>query len=154
MEYLIWNQLLIFVSYVGYTIYNFGLLPSISDSFYASGETPLFYFFTAALGFLTFGYLQFIESPLLFLAGTSFLFMGTASAFKDWRVTNWVHYVGAVIGIFSYLLMFLLEFELYAPISSFIYLSLLILIADIKNKIFWIEILAFVIIIFSLFHLV
>jgi hypothetical protein len=87
----------------------------------------------------------------MFFAGAFLSFVGAASAFKDLKMTKRVHTIGAVGGIGFGFLSMVLDFQL-NEITFFMLLgSLILYLLKIKNLIWWVEILAFVLIILGLF---
>lgn len=153
MNYLLTIQILLFILYIGYITRKFGVLYSISDSFYQFGRfrSPWFTLFSFALGFTTVGYTVFTENVLFFLSGAGFVFLGAAASFREWNVTRYVHYVGALVGVFLFLIAIGVEFGIWGSLVGFIYLTLVVLMTDSSNKIWWIEIIAFLMIISGMY---
>ena len=93
-------QFTVFLSYVGYIYSKFGILDSISESWYRLeiyNQSYLFTLFCFAVGILM---LFHGDNVFYFLACSGLCFTGTASAFKDkgsW--TDIIHYTGAVVAI-------------------------------------------------------
>lgn len=135
----------IFTLYVIYVWINYGILKSISDSYYHIKHKSLF---TLSLwGFSVFA-LASVQNVWLFLSVIGICFVGAAPKFRM-KFEGDVHYVAAMSGIL---------FGGIALISlGFWYLSLLmitgiiILHFTVSNKTWWQEILAFYIIILGLF---
>ena len=147
-------QLLIFVTYVTYITYRFGVLPSISESHYKLNEFRQGYFFTIFCWALaTTMVLQSDQSsPLYFFSGMGLAFVGVATHFKwNGAHTNIVHYLGAFVGIVSALAALYFESNMWHPATLFALLTAIIVLFKIKNATFWIEIVAFLIIITGLF---
>lgn len=146
-------QLLIFVSYVGYITYRFGVIPSISDSHYKLNTVRQGYIFTIfcwALA-ITMVFQSDESTPLYFFSGVGLAFVGAASEFK-WTGanTNIVHYLGAVLGIGCAAMALYFESVMWQPAVSIVLFSGFCSIYKIKNAIFWVEIVAFVAIITGL----
>jgi len=142
-------QILIFILYVGYIIKNWGILKSISDSYYYLPQNKQFYFtlFCWGVGLP----LLILPHSLFFLAGAGFGFTSVASDYKVYNlqkitrnVTWWVHHIGASVGI---LFSFIGIWALYGnPFSllAFMVLFMIVIKLKIKNKLWWIEMLAFI----------
>ena len=139
------------VSFPIYVLYillnnNWKVLHSISDSWYVlkqkeQHEEILFTIFTYLLGIGTL--LQYYHSPLFFIAGMGFFWVGTQTQFRSTvSVKGTIHYIGAVLGISLSLVGLLLQG---------VWLPLLIMIIGVgimkwkkwNNFIWWSEILAF-----------
>lgn len=140
-------QLITFILYVGYIYVKYGELHSISQSWYELPQNRkwMFTLFTWTLGVT----LCFLQTNLFFISGIGFCFVGAAAMFDDNDITKYTHYTGAGIGIlFAFLgmtfdLKFILPIIIYAitiPIELFIIR---------KNVIWWIEIWAFVLLMFG-----
>ena len=138
-------MLTVFVSYVAFIWAKYGVLKSISQSYYELPEKlrPLFTFFCwgFAIPAMILG-----SSGLMFLAGSGIAFVGAAAAFQE-KMTKEVHYIGAGIGVLASQLAIILQYGMWPISVAFFGLSLLLLLFRKKiNKhhIWWIEILAFV----------
>jgi hypothetical protein len=146
-------QLLIFVIYVGYITYRFGILPSISDSHYklnVSRKGYLFTIFCWALA-ITMVFQSDESTPLYFFSGAGLAFVGAASEFK-WTGANThiVHYLGAVLGIGCAAMGLYFESGLWQPSVIIVIFSAFCALNKTKNGIFWVEIVAFLAIIIGL----
>lgn len=146
-------QFLIFVTYVAYIIYRFGILPSISESHYKLNTVRQGYFFTIFCWLLaTTMIFQSDEStPLYFFSGMGLAFVGAATQFK-WTGANThiVHYLGAVLGIGCALMGLYFESGLWQPTVIVLIFLAFCSIAKTKNGIFWVEIASFLAIITGL----
>lgn len=138
MIYLLTYQVLIFTFYIIYIWRNYGVQPSISDSWYIMKEKWLFTFFIWSLAIVT----CFYGTLLFFLSGAFLAFVGAATAFKD-KMTDKVHYIGATGGI-SLSLIALAELGIWLPLISTISISVILILFKTKNKTWWIEVQAFV----------
>jgi hypothetical protein len=102
---------IIFVSYVVLIWKRFGILPSISDSYYAfpGGAKTLFASFITciAIPVIIVG-----NTPLMFFAGFFLAFVGCAPAFKLGEEKT-VHKIGAIGGISMGLASMWVDFNLY-----------------------------------------
>lgn len=78
----------------------------------------------------------------MFVAGSGIAFVGAAAAFKE-RMSDKVHTIGAVIGVVLSQLSILLDFRMYIVNLIFVALSLILIIGRVKNKVWWIELIAF-----------
>jgi hypothetical protein len=140
-------QLLFFVTYMLYVYFLCGVIPSISDSYYALGKKGiLFLFFCLILGF------SYVISPLgekflFFLSGAGLVLTGVASEFRSNIVTTRiVHNVSAISSILFSFLGQIIYYDLWWPfILSFTFL-IISLIFKIKNIIWWVEIVSIILI--------
>lgn len=148
-------QALVFISYVMFILFKFGVLPSISDSWYRLKELPgvwysLFTWFTWLLGvplmFQTNG-----DTALFFLAGAGLTAVGVATMFKlEHDIQPYIHFAGALIGILCSLVGIAIERGSWIPAIVFVVASSVIVLTKLKNRTWWIEIAAFLAIIFGL----
>lgn len=148
-------QGLIFVIYVTFLLIYFkGPLESISDSWY---KLPfplkyLFTLFTSSLGVLMF--YQGVGDIWFVISGAGLCFVGFSTAFKDYEtITPIVHTLGAAVGIVFALLGIGFQ-STWVPLIVFsigaVLLVLASLIFKMKNRTWWIEILAFLCVIVGL----
>lgn len=142
----------VFLSFIIGTIIAYGILPSISDSYYRLPKkwNFLFTIFTwgYALPALIIG-IELTNNFLMFLAGAGICFVGAAAQFKQ-KLTTTVHVAGALIGITSSQLSIAIDFKMLYVNIIFIVLALLFKLLKIKNATYWIEILAFISISYAL----
>lgn len=137
-------QAAIFLSYISFLLIRFKKpLPSISDSWYmlVGKEKGLFTLFCLSIGFLMFFQMDG-TNPFFFFSGAGLIFTGTAAAFKEKQVKT-VHLIGAVACIVFGLVALLYERNTIIPMVFFVGVGLLIWLLPIKNRVWWIEILAF-----------
>lgn len=147
--YLTLIQLVVFLSYVGLIVKRYGIIPSISDSWYhlSIAQKGLFTLFTWGIGIP----MLFYGNWLFFLSGAGFAFVGAATQFKSTLAnTNKIHYGGAVVGILGALLGIWMKFDTILPLLWFIFTAVMLQVSYVKNKIWWQEIAAFVVIVLSL----
>jgi hypothetical protein len=78
----------------------------------------------------------------MFLAGSGIAFVGGAAAFKD-KMEHWVHMVGAYTGVALSQIAIWNNYDLLYVNIIFVVSSLILLYLNGKNKIWWIEIVAF-----------
>jgi hypothetical protein len=143
-----------------YTLYilwrnNWKVLHSISDSWYIlkqkeQHEEILFTIFTYFLGIGLI--LQYYHSFLFFIGGMGLFWVGTQTQFRGESIKGTIHYIGAVLGIFLSLFGLLLNGVWLPPLIMFIGL-VGIRYFKIPNFIWWVEILAFITIIWGLWSL-
>ena len=135
-------QIVIFV------LIKFGILPSISDSWYeltAIGGVwySLFTWFCFGLGILMF-FQTNGSTVLFFISGAGLSFVGAATMFKSsdyW--TPKIHFGGAITGIFGALIGIGIERNLWIPAAVWAVGTILIEIFKIRNSTWWVEVLAF-----------
>lgn len=141
-------MLSVFIGYVGAITAKYGILSSISDSYYKLPKkwNILFTLFCWGFAFpaMVMG-LQLTDNFFMFIASSGIMFVGAAAKFKE-KLTHTVHVIGACCGVFGSQLSIAFDFHMYWLNVLFLILGLLILIFNLKNKIWWLEILAFSII--------
>jgi hypothetical protein len=142
-------MLAVFVGYVSFVISKYGILPSISESYYKLPKSINFLFTLFCWGFALPAVIvgvDLTDNFLMFLAGGGIMFVGAAAAFKE-TMTKKVHFIGATIGITAAQLSTAIDFQMYYMNLVFVVLALTILLGKglgrIKNYVWWIEIMAF-----------
>jgi len=158
LDILFITMLLVFISYMAFIISRYGILASISDSYYRLPKNLSFLFTLFCWGFaipLTIIGLQLTDNFLMFFAGSGIVFVGAAAAFKE-TMTEKVHYVGAAIGISFAQLSTAFDFHMYY-VNIFFLVSILIILlgkilGKIKNYVWWIELVAFTLICYVLYN--
>lgn len=141
----------IFTTYITFLIVKEGILPSISESFYRlSGNYK--WCFTLFCWGISIPTIIIGNTLLLFIAGSAIAFVGAAASFKD-KLTNTVHSVGAVIGILFSQFSIFWDFNLLIVnlITVGLITSIYVFREVIKNQIWWIEIVAFCSLIYTLY---
>jgi len=142
-------QFLIFLSYVTFIYLRYGILTSISTSWYLlpKKQKILFVLFCFSIGML----MIFHGGIFFFLSGTGLLFTGAAAEYESkGAYTNIVHFVGAVISVIFAILGLWLDYNIYFPLLV-IPISLFIYLMKIKNYLWWMEIISFLFIMMGLF---
>ena len=143
------TQLLVITLYLGLITKRYGVLPSISDSWYSlpQRENFLFTLFTWGLGIP----MLFYGNVWFFLSGSGLSFVGAATQFKSMiGITKEVHYAGALVGILGALIGIWVQWDNLLPLVWFLFLALSIQVSYMKNKIWWQEIVAIVLILWGL----
>jgi len=143
-------MLSVFIGYVAWIWKRFGVLPSISDSYYHLPKNlqPIFTFFCwgFALPAMIIG-----SSGLMFFAGAGIAFVGAAAAFKE-KMTSTVHVVGAMMGVLLSQLAILVQYHMWPLNIAFLAIAIPFTITrfiKIKgkeicpNRTWWVEIAAF-----------
>lgn len=144
-------QALVVILFIAYVLIKLKKIPSsISESWYLleNNDKNLFTLFCWITGWLML-FQTNGTSPLFFISGVSFFFVGTAAAFKE-KTTGEIHVISAIVLIVSALAGLLIERGVLISLVLFITISGVIYLLKLKNKIFWIEITAFVSILFGL----
>jgi hypothetical protein len=148
-------QAFVFASYVTYIIYRFGVLPSISDSWYKLEPLRTSFLFTLFCWSLsTLMLFQTNETTAWFFAsGAGLAFVGAATMFKwSGAYTDKVHFLGAATGIACALVGLGVEYNNWIPTAIFIIIAATLSAFKVKNTIWWTEVAAFCCIISGLFY--
>jgi hypothetical protein len=140
-------QGLIFILYVSFLLVRFKKpLPSISDSWYELPDpiNNLFTLFCWSIGFLMFFQMDG-STPFFFFSGAGLCFTGTATMFRLEKSTEQrIHFIGAAACVFFALIGLLVERHYWLPMI-FVCLGIFWCTSEnFKNKIWWIEIVAFI----------
>lgn len=148
-------QAFVFLSYIGFIVYRFGVLPSISESWYRLEPLRKSYLFTLFCWSLsTLMLFQTNETTAWFFAsGAGLAFVGAATMFK-WTgaYTDKIHGLGAVVGIVCALVGLGVEYNNWMPTALFVAVGTTISAFKLQNRIWWIEIAAFVSVISGLLY--
>ena len=144
-------QISIFLSYIVYILYTFKKpLPSISDSYYQLDgyKSNLFVAFIWALGITM---TQQEPSLLFFFSGVALSFVGAACMFK-WTSAgvHIVHYISAVSAILLALVGLGIVNSMWLPLIIWAVFTIIFKLLKITNFLWWVEILAFLLIIIGL----
>jgi len=148
-------QGLIFVLYVTFIILKFGILDSISQSWYKLREMGglwylLFTAFCWSLA-ITMGLQSDLEYSLFIYSGAGLAFVGAATMFNLKNTfVPYVHFIGAATGILLGLIALGVERQSWIPAIAFAGSTLIIKLLKIKHSTWWIEIAAFITIITGL----
>lgn len=133
--------LVVFLTYIAYIVGKFGVLPSISDSWYKLGrkEQVLFTLFMWGISIP----IIFQGGWLFFLAGSAGCFVGVATEFKmKYYYTKLFHFLGAVLLIVLTLVGIGLQ-GYWLPLIGCLISVVVIAIFKKKNRIWWIEMVSF-----------
>lgn len=142
----------VFISYVSWIWAKYGVLPSISDSYYHLPKNLHFLFTFFCWGF-AFPAIILGSSGLMFFAGAGICFVGAAAAFKE-KMTSTVHVVGAMTGVLLSQLAILLQYGIWELNIAFLVIAVPFTITRFikrkdgkeicPNRTWWIELAAFV----------
>lgn len=142
-------QLVIFVLYVGGITKKYGVLPSVSESWYKlpNQYKILFTLFVWGLAIPLFFY-----GNIWFALGAGFLsFVGAATQFKMTVAnTDKIHYIGAMGGILLSLIGIAVKWSNLIPLGLFLISTLVLKLSKMKNETWWIEMVAFFLILAGL----
>ena len=138
-----------FISFMNYFIYKCGIQPSISNYFYVLPEDQK-WLFTAFLWSFSTPLMVAYDSSFLFLAGAFICLVGVNQHFRE-RMDEFTHFLFAIGGISLGMLSLIFNFKMYHPVILFGIIAAVVYLEHlIKNKTFWIEMSAIVIILISL----
>jgi hypothetical protein len=150
------NIMLLAVSTAIITCYNFfifmryGVRESISASYYSLPKNVNFVF-TLVLWAFVFPLMIAGSNPLMFFAGAGIAFVGAAPDYKS-ILAGKVHSTAAVLGILFGMLSIAITFKLIVPVAIFFVGAALIALKNPYGKVYWIENLAILTILGSLFY--
>lgn len=136
---------IVFVVYVFGVWMKYGILPSISHSYYEHYEKWLFFLFMLGIGLpIT----LMATSGLLFFSGVLFILCGCAPAFKynKYSLEDELHVIGAEGGISLAILALVITYGQWWVLPTMLIPTGYMMKKKVKNHTWWIEILAFVII--------
>jgi hypothetical protein len=140
--YLVAFQILVFIVYVGAIWRAYGILPSISSSWYKLEKLgALFTLFIWSLGFSTAILGGILSDPAFIASGGVLIFTGAAADYQREHVTKIVHYIGALFGILFAFMSIALSGAM-PVIFSFVITSIVAMLFKEarKNGLWWLEI--------------
>jgi len=143
-------QIFIFITYLTFVISKYGILNTISESYYKLSEAMNFLFTLFCWGV---GFPLFIGHPqALFIASGTFLsFVGAAAMYRmDDKATQIIHTTGAIGSILFGFLGLGIHLHVWYPFILYLLSIIAIKILKIKNPTWWIETFAFIFIILGL----
>jgi len=141
-------MLAVFFGYVSWIWAKYGVLQSISHSYYALPENLRFLFTLWSWGY-AFPAMIAASTPLMFFAGAGICFVGAAAAYRQ-KMTETVHIVGAVSAILFSQLSIILDFHMWYITVGFAAIALPLALTRFSkkgicpNRTWWVEILAFI----------
>lgn len=140
----------VFIAYVSFIWIKYGAQSSISQSYYALPKNWNFLFTFFCWGFAIPAIILGVEvTGLMFFAGAGIAFVGAAAQIKDTFVSQ-VHTIAAVAGIGFSQLAILLGYHMW-EVNIVSIIAAIIIALTVSKKIWWIEIVAFLSIVFTLF---
>lgn len=141
-------QIGIFLTFLIIVTTQHGILNSISQSWYELKEKVLFSLFCYSLGFL-----HLFHEPgniWYMLAGFSLVAVGAATRFKDGKYTTAIHVGGAILAIVLSFIGLWLKGIWFGPfLTAGTWLTFKMF--KLKNRTWWVEVVAFVSIMISLY---
>jgi len=143
-------QLLVFLSYVSFIWIKYGVQKSISESYYALPKKINFLFTFFCWGF-SIPLIIIGDNALMFLAGSGIVFVGAAAQIKE-KMTRQVHMVSAYAGIILSQVAIGVVYKMYYVNISFIISALIFFLLRkyMIDFVWWIEIVAFISIVYVL----
>jgi hypothetical protein len=148
-------MLFVFLTYVPGVTLAYGFLPSISESYYRLPD-KLKFIFTMFLWGFSFPAIMLganFHSIYLPLAGGLLCMVGVATSFKV-KLEGYIHAIVAIAAILLSQFSIGYEFHLYYVNILFVLYSLLVILFKVENRIFWLEIGAFLSISYLLGNLI
>jgi hypothetical protein len=152
-------QTIVFISYITFILIKFKqILPSISESWYRLRDLggvwySLFTWFCWGLAFSMPFQTNDIAPYLFILSGAGLGLVGAAAMFREIndKLQGKLHTIGAVVGIIGALTGIWVERGTFIPFAVFAASALLLSLFKVKNKTWWIEMSAFVSILYGLY---
>lgn len=134
-------QILCFGAYIWYIVAKFGVINSISESWYVDGATNWkFIFFLWIISFAT--CFLYSYSPWFILSGTSLFLVSGVPMFRGEKLIGILHSVFTVGGI-AFACYALLQCNLYFPVIGCVLSSILLARLKVNNTTWWTEIACF-----------
>lgn len=141
-------QIIFFVVYVGWLWFKFKSVPSISSSWYLLPSQSKFAFicfvWVIALTLFLWG------DILLFFAGVSLVFTGSAVDYKGSTLTQYVHNGTVLISVSLIMIYFIINNLWFIPVIWIIGFVFILLFTKTNTRIWWAELFSFLCIIIGL----
>ena len=147
MTTLLYTSPTIFFTYLTLITIRYGILPSISDSYYNMKHPA---WFTLAMFGTGLPIAFYAESGLLFFAGAFIAAVGSAPAFRK-ELQGKVHVVCAIGGIILGLMACIFNYNNWIAPLIFIVFFIIATLTKLRNRTWWIEIAAYICILTVLF---
>ena len=139
--YIVIVQVFLFSFYVSFIWAKYGIQPSLSESWYIL-ESKYRWMFGVILCWGV-GVLHLLHNTtLFFLSGALLCFVGVASDYRKQKMTKIVHYIGA-IGAIGLSILQLAISGIYWPLLFTGGVTILAFLKLLKNRYWWLEIIAF-----------
>lgn len=139
-------MLAVFFGYIAWIWAKYGVLKSISHSYYVLPKNLRFMFTLFCWGY-AFPAMIIASTPLMFFAGSAICFVGAAAAYKE-NMTEWVHIISASLAIVLSQLSIIIDFDMWYITVGFAAIALPMYITRFFNvfptRTWWVEILAFI----------
>ena len=137
------TMITVFISYVSFIWFKYGIQKSISASYYVLPENLRFLFTLFCWGFALPAIILGVEvTPLMFFAGAGICFVGAAAQINEKFVYR-IHMVAAISGIIFSQLAIILGFHMwYISLISVILCAVIPFLSK-KYYFWWIELVAF-----------
>ena len=142
IDYILVTLIAWFVVYIVFIWSRFGILKSISESFYRLEEKKLgvlFTIFCFGLGFILMALVP-ILGKFMAVSATGALFVGAASRTKS-KMAKIVHWAASGLLILGATLSLVCTFNIWFPLGFAILSGLVFVVKPIKNPIWWFELL-------------
>lgn len=146
-------QIIIFLSYMTFITIKFGIIPSISDSYYYLDEkyNIMFLIFCWSLGF-SFMLYPMGQSFFFFLGGSALIITGVATEFRSGvKLTKTVHNISAISSILFLFLGLIVEYQMWIPFVLSLLFVLYAVNSKLRNKIWWVEVVSITLIMIGFF---
>lgn len=157
-------QLAVFTAYVAFVWRKYGMLYSISDSYYYldTKYNGLFAVFCMSLSFPMFAHSKMFHESLatqtdytwLFFLSMMLAFTGVASEFKRNGESSTIHMIGVFVSTISALLGLGLQYNIWFPLGAVVIGTIVLLFQSFTDKfVWWLEIWTFICIFVGLIEL-
>lgn len=135
-------QTLCFALYLWWVVSHYGVLPSISQSWYTEGRMKyMFILFICSISILTL--LLFTKSPWFLASGGSLLIVAFAPAFRSENKIVGILHTGGSIGGISFACYAMITHGIYFPVILCLIGSILPDRLKITNSTWWVEVICF-----------
>ena len=148
MDKYLLTSLIVFTLYIAYIMARYGVRKSISESFYRLKYKKIF---PLIIWGFTIPIMLHTGTPIMFIACSLICFIGAAPAFKSDIIEHRVHMFGAFGGILTAFASLVFEFDMIWIFIIFVFATTFLFTMRFAIKyIWWIEVVAFYLIIIGL----
>lgn len=138
----------VFVSYLAYIVYKYGVQTSISDSYYRLPKKINYLFTLFCWGYaIPAMMIGTSVSPLMFLAGAGICFVGAAPNFRGIKQENRTHMISAMVAVLASQIAILFSYGYWQINMAFLFACLILTYIPTswqKYNTWWQEIFAFI----------
>jgi hypothetical protein len=134
---------IVFVSFIAFVIGRYKVQRSISENYYKLRADNLGNLFTLFCVGFAFPVAMLASDIFITPAAMLICLVGVSRAFKESKLLRFFHMSGAYVGVVLSQIGICISYDMWYITVAFFSISGILFLLKVKNKIFWVEILAF-----------